>query len=98
MLNQCYVVIASKDDLQRKGILRKGKLVAEAMLNKSALTKVDIRLAKEFAFAAKRPKILTNMPPSSYRLTTGGNGHFLLNITNPTDFWSISNVLVIQTD
>lgn len=98
ILNQCYVIIASKSDLQRRGILKKGKLVAEGMLNKSSLMKVDIRKAKEFAFAAKKPRILTNMPSSAYRLTTAGDGNFILNITNPTDFWSLSSVLVIQTD
>ncbi len=98
MMNQCYVLIASKKELQQKGILKKGKVVAEALIDKSAIMKVDIRKAKEFAFKAKKPRILTNMPSSAYILTTGGDKNFILRVTNPTEFWSLSNILIIQTD
>lgn len=98
VINNCYVLIGSKKDLKRKGILSKGKLVSEAILDKSRFAKVDIRKWREITFEAKRPRILTNMPSSSYTLTTKGDHKFTLNITNPTAFWSISNFLVIQSD
>ncbi len=98
MMNQCYVLIATKKELQQKGILKKGKVVAEALIDKSMMMKIDIRKAKEFAFRAKKPRIMTNMPSSAYILTTGGDKNFILRVTNPTDFWSLSNILIIQTD
>ena len=98
MLNNGYVLIGSKKDLKRKGITRRGKLVTNAILDRSKFYQVDIRKWTEISFQAKRPKILTNMPTSSYELTTSGKGDFTLRVINPTDFWKISNYLVIQTD
>jgi len=98
ILNNGYVLIGSKDDLKRKGILKKGKIVADAALDRSKFAKVDIREWREITFTAKRPKILTSMPSSSYEITTTGNRNFTLTVKNPTDFWSISSYLVIQTD
>ena len=96
MLNNGYVIIGSKDDLKRKGIIKKGKIVSE--LDRSKFAKVDIRKWREISFNAKRPRILTNMPPSSYQITTKGDKTFILTVTNPSSFWAISNYLVIQTD
>ena len=98
ILNNGYVLIGSKDDLKRKGILKKGKIVADAALDRSKFAKVDIREWREVSFTAKRPRILTNMPASSYEITTTGNRNFTLTVKNPSDFWRISTYLVIQTD
>lgn len=98
ILNNAYVLIGSKDDLKRKGILRKGKIVAEATLDRSKFAKVDIRKWREINFTAKRPRILTSMPSSSYEISTTGNRNFTLTVKNPSDFWRISSYLIIQTD
>ena len=98
ILNNGYVLIGSRDDLKRKGILKKGKIVADAALDRSKFAKVDIREWREVSFTAKRPRILTNMPASSYEITTTGNRNFTLTVKNPSDFWRISTYLVIQTD
>lgn len=98
MLNNGYVLIGTKDDLERKGILKKGKIVADGALDRSKFFKVDIRKWREISFEAKKPKILTNIPASSYELTTSGDHKFKLTITNAADFWRISNYLVIQTN
>lgn len=98
ILNNGYVLIGSKDDLKRKGILRKGKIVADASLDRSKFAKIDIRKWREINFTAKRPRILTNMPSSSYEITTTGNRNFTLTVKNPSDFWRISSYLIIQTD
>ena len=98
MLNNGYVLIGSKDDLKRKGILKRGKIVADAALDRSKFAKVDIREWREISFTAKRPRMLTNMPSSSYEITTTGNRNFTLTIKSPSDFWRISTYLVIQTD
>lgn len=98
ILNNGYVLIGSKKDLKRKGILKKGKIVADAALDRSKFAKVDIREWREVNFTARRPRILTNMPASSYEITTTGNRNFTLTVKNPSDFWRISTYLVIQTD
>ncbi len=98
ILNNGYVLIGSKDDLKRKGILKDGKIVADAALDRSKFAVVDIRNWREISFTAKRPRILTNMPSSSYEITTTGNRDFTLTVVNPSDFWRISTYLVIQTD
>lgn len=98
ILNNGYVLIGSKDDLKRKGILKKGKIVADASLDRNKFAKIDIRKWREINFTAKRPRILTNMPSSSYEITTTGNRNFTLTVKNPSDFWRISSYLIIQTD
>lgn len=98
ILNNCYVLIGSKSDLKRKGVVRKNRLLSDAALDKSKFAKVDIRKFREISFTAKRPRILTDIPPSAYKLTTTGDRNYTLHVTNATAFWSISNFLVIQTD
>lgn len=98
MINTCYVLIGSKKDLERKGVVKKKKLLGDGALDKSKFAKVDIRKFTEITFEAKRPRILTDIPPSSYTLTTSGNNSYTLRIKDPTAFWSISNYLVIQTN
>lgn len=98
ILNNGYVLIGSKNDLKRKGITKRGKIVPDAIMDRSKFAKVDIRNWREVNFTAKRPTILTNMPASSYEMTTTGNHNFTLTVKNPSDFWRISAYLVIQTD
>lgn len=98
MINTCYVLIGSKKDLERKGIVKKNKLLSDGALDKSKFAKVDIRKFTEITFEAKRPRILTAIPQSSYTLTTTGNNTYTLRIKDATAFWSISNYLVIQTN
>ncbi len=98
MINTCYVLIGSKKDLERKGVVKKKKLLSDGALDKSKFAKVDIRKFTEITFEAKRPRILTDIPPSSYTLTTSGKNRYTLRIKDPTAFWSISNYLVIQTN
>ena len=98
ILNNGYVLIGSKSDLSRKGVTKKGKIVPDAVLDRTKFATVDIRKWREVSFQAKRPRILTNMPSSSYQITTDGYGNFTLTVDNPSDFWRISSYLVIQTD
>lgn len=97
-LNSAYVIVGSKKDLERKGIIRKKRLIPESALNPEKFAKVDIRKYREVTFSAKKPKILTDMPQHTYSMTTDGNGNFTLRITSPEEFWKISTYLVIQTD
>ncbi|MCD8394495.1 MAG: hypothetical protein LUC85_06635 [Bacteroidales bacterium] len=98
MLNNGYVAIGTKADLQRKGILRGSNISAESSLDRTRFAKVDIRQWREINFSAKRPRIISKMPESSYEITTDGAGNFTLLVKNPADFWRMTNYLVIQTD
>lgn len=98
MLNHCYMTIGTKNDLQAKGIVKKGKILPQASLDPSKFSKVDIRRFTEIQFTAKRPRIITPMPESSYEIIKGGKNEYTLRITNPTAFWKVSNFLVIQTN
>lgn len=98
MLNNGYVLIGSKEDLKRKGITKKDKIVAEAALDRSKFAIVDIRTWREISFTAKKPRILTSMPASSYELISNGDNNYTLIINDPSNFWRISNYLVIQSD
>lgn len=104
MMNNCYILIGSRRELNEMGItskkriLKESKLLNEREFDERYFQAVDIRQCTELSFNAKNPKILTNMPKSSYYMTKTNKGEYVLSITNVTSFWSISNYLVIQTD
>jgi hypothetical protein len=99
LLNHGYYLIGSKDDLRRKGIInKKGTLNADAVLDRTKFAPVNVRTWRSLNITAKRPRILSNMPQSSYRLTTNGKHEFTLEILDATSFWSVSNYLIIQTE
>lgn len=97
MANRGFMAMGTKKELEAMGIIKKGKIQTRDALDRKKFKQVDIRRFTEISFEAKKPKIITAAPQSSYELTTNGNGTFTLHITNPADFWSISNFLVIQT-
>ena len=97
MLNKGYVLIDSKKELQSKGVVKRGKIVSDQLLDKSIFMEVDIRNFKIITFEAKRPKILSDMPKSSYTLEHDEN-NYTLTIKDVNAFWSISSYLIIQTN
>lgn len=102
VINECYIKIGTKKELQNAGILTKGKLFRKAKLNVAGLNPsqfnaVDIRNFTQVDLPSNKVKILTQMPQSSYQLVKNGDVT-TLHIINTTEFWSISNYLVIQID
>lgn len=102
IINECYVKIGTKKQLKQAGIiegglLKKTKLISASLTPKNFST-VDIRQFTEVSLHSKNPKILTTMPQSSYTIVRKGDGSSVLLINNPTEFWSISNYLVIALD
>ena len=101
MVNEGYVLTASKAELKKKGILTGGVLQKKSIdynsLNKSLFKRIDIREFSELTINSKAPKILTPVPKDSYQLVKQGSTT-VLKVTNPGRFWSISTYLVIQTD
>lgn len=101
VINECYVKIGTKKELQQAGVLSGGGLLSKKKLDvsnfqRAGFMKVDIRSYVEVDIPSKKIQILTSMPSSSYTITSYG-GTSKLTITNPTLFWSVSNYLVIQT-
>lgn len=100
MLNECYLKIGTRKQLQSENLLTGGllskKKVNHSGIDLSKFTKVDIRQFREIRINGKNARILTAMPESSYQLTENRDGTCTLVITDPTAFWSISNYLIIQ--
>lgn len=97
LANRGFVAMGTKKELEANGIIHKGKIQTKDALDRSKFNQVDIRKFTEITFEAKKPKIITAAPQSTYTLTTDGKGKFTLHINNVPEFWSISNFLVIQT-
>ncbi len=99
IVNEGYVLVSTKKELSKLGVvssgfLKKTKINLE-VIKKTQFKKVDIRYFKELKIDSKSPKMLTQMPASSYRFEKNGSTSTLY-ILDPTAFWSISNYLIIQ--
>ena len=100
MLNTAYVQIGTSKELAAKGLLSGGflkkKKVDSEKLREENFSKVDIRYFNDVKLNSKKPKVMTQMPASSYSITNNGDGTSTLHISDPNAFWSVSNFLVIQ--
>lgn len=101
IINQCYVKVGTKKELKSAGLLKGGflakKKVNYSEVDKSKFVAVDIRKFREVTLKSDNPKILTPIPNNrSYHFEDNGNGTCTLVITNATQFWSVSNFLIIQ--
>ena len=100
LLNEGYIKIGTKKQLTELGIvsggfLKKTKVNYDA-IKKGAFMRVDIRQFTEMTIESGDPKILTQMPKTSYKIIKNGKTSTLY-VIDPTAFWSISNFLIIQT-
>lgn len=100
IINEGYVKIGDKKKLADMGIisggfLKKTKVNYDA-IQKHQFMRVDIRNFTEIPIKSSNPKILTQMPASSYRIEKGKDVSTLY-IIDPTAFWSVSNYLIILT-
>lgn len=101
IINEGYVKVGSKKELQNAGLLTGGGFLSKAKVNSSGFNpdlflKVDIRDFTELPIQSKSIQILTSMPSSSYSIEKSGNTS-ILRILDPTSFWSVSRYLIIQT-
>lgn len=96
-MNEVYYIIGTKKRLTDLGIISKSGLFSKAKvsfssIDKSILTKADIRTLRTITINGKSPKLLSEVPNGSW--TFDGT---TLTITDPTAFWSANNrILVIQ--
>ena len=104
-LNTAYYCMGTGKELKDKGVTTKeggvlgmGKTVAlKTDFNRQYFTKVDVSQLSEITIAAKKAKVLTSHPSSSYKLV-GEKSIEKLVIINAEDFWSTSKYLVIITE
>lgn len=94
-LNTAYFVFGTKSELKEQKILQSGDVLRGNNFNKDYFTKIDIRTDKEIKLYSKRAKLLTSHPAGSYNLAKDSKGQYILYITNPNSFWSVSKYLVI---
>ena len=101
MINEAYVKIGSKSELKQLGLLSGGFLkkskVDFTKVDKSTFSKVDIRKTSRIEIASKKAKLLTPQPAGSYTIEHFDNS-CVLTVSNPQLFWSVTNLVIIQTD
>lgn len=95
-LNSAWFVYGTKAELKEQGILKDGKVLKDNEYNKDYFTEIDIRHVKDIKTYSKSAKLLTTHPEGSYMLAKDGNGHYVLHISNPSRFWSVSKYMVMQ--
>ncbi len=100
-MNTCYYVVASKKELKEhkiieSGFLRKTKIM-RSEFDQSFFVTADRRTLHSIALHSKKAKVHSNHPSGSYQIVDQ-NGQKVLKITNPDQFWSISNYLVVEID
>jgi hypothetical protein len=102
-LNTAYYVMGTTRELKDKKIITKeggfiglgrSKDIAPA-INPNELTRVDITKLTTLPIMKDKVTILSKHPLDSYYIT-GKNAADSLVITNPTEFWSMSKVLVLN--
>lgn len=99
-LHEGYVTIGTSKELKAKGIIKGGflakKKVVTSNLTAQGFTKIDIRNYNNILLQSKNPKVMTQMPASSYDIQQNADGTSTLHITNYQAFWSVSKYLVIR--
>lgn len=95
-LHTAWYVFGTKNELKEQRILQNGDVLASGDFNKDYFTKVDIRYDKEIKLYSKSAKLLTTHPAGTYKLEKDSKGQYILQITDPNTFWSVSKYLVIQ--
>lgn len=101
-LNTAYYIVGQEKALLEAGILvKKGTinrtLVINSDINKSLLTKIDIRSVDRIEVKGKKVDIIGGFPTSTYELQEG-DGRQLVEavvIKNKTEFWANGRILVI---
>ncbi len=104
-LNSAFYAFGTSKELKEKNIITKeggfigiGKSTKmKEDFNKEYFTKIDISQTTSINIGAKKAKILTSHPSSSYKLI-GEKSVERIEITNPEEFWSASKYLVIIID
>jgi DNA repair exonuclease SbcCD ATPase subunit len=104
-MNTVYYAMGTAKELKEKNVITKeggfigiGKTAQlKSDFNKDYFTKVDASQTTSIPVGAKKIKIVTTHPSSSYKII-GEKPVEKIEITNAEDFWSSSKFLVIVTE
>jgi DNA repair exonuclease SbcCD ATPase subunit len=102
-LNTAYYAFGTSKELKEKGVITKeggfigiGKSTkVKDDLNKDYFTKVDVSQTNSINIGAKKAKVVSSHPSSSYKLVGDKTKVEKIEITNTDEFWSNSKYLVI---
>lgn len=102
LANECYYAVGSKKELKEHNIIESGFLrktkIMQGDFDKTYFTKADKRTLKSIPLHSNKAKVVsTNQQSGSYQIVDE-NGQKVLKITNPSEFWGVSNYVVIQID
>ncbi len=99
-LNEGYVLVKTKKELEQMGLLKGGFLKKSTFqagnVDISMCRKVDIRHFNDIVLNSKKPKLLSQAPKDSYSFEPAGGNKTRLVILDTIAFWSLSNVVIIQ--
>lgn len=102
-IHSAWYAIGSKKELKDNKIVTSDGLfsaqkVLQSDFNKNYFVKVDSRNTRSIPlYSTSKAKILTTHPRTSYTLEKE-NENYILVITNPSEFWSVSKYLVVEVD
>lgn len=95
-LNTAWYVFGTKKELREQKILKDGDVLRTSDFNKDYFTRIDIRTTNIISLHSKSVKLLTTHPAGSYVLEKDNNKEYILRITEPQAFWSVSRYLVLS--
>ncbi len=99
-LHTIHYIVASKKELKDQNIISGKGLFKEKIAGKdfisSAFTSADMREVTRINTNVKKPKILTSHPQGSYNLATAENGTVVIEVIDPSRFWSATKYLIVQ--
>lgn len=102
-INSAWYAIGSRKELRDNKIVTSDGIfsaqkVLQADFNKNYFVKVDARNTRSIPlYSTTKARILTNHLKTSYTLEKE-NENYVLVITNPAEFWSVSKYLVVEVD
>lgn len=103
LANACYIAIGSKDELKSHNILEGGGFLRKTKImpgdfDKSYFRQADKRTLTTIPLHSKKAKVVTSYQPKGSYEIVDQNGQKVLKILNPSEFWGVSNYLVVEID
>ncbi len=99
-LHSAYYIVATKDELTKLGVIKKGGIFSSAKVTyhgeKSAFIKIDYREISTINTNAAKAKVLSTHPQGTYSIETIDD-EAVITISDPQQFWEQTKYLVIQT-
>ena len=97
--NKVYYIIANKETLKEKGLLKTSlfsKKVDNNNVTKEQFIEANSKELTTLTINSSSPKLLSQNPEGSYTLTENEDGTTTLTITDAEKFWNVSRYLIIQ--